>query len=99
MTSDPFGNTNRDFKPTGSARNTFYWPDNLKEKILFGVYLAIFIIMIILLSGRMKCCFSQRWKALNVFDRPGRYALTTQNIPVLASLLKVTAGIEQVGEA
>ncbi len=42
--------------------------------------------------------FFRDGKALHLFDRPGRYALTTQNIPVLASIVKGLSGVQQVGE-
>ncbi|HID74261.1 MAG TPA: SPFH domain-containing protein, partial [Thermoplasmata archaeon] len=42
--------------------------------------------------------FFRDGKALHVFDRPGRYALTTQNVPVLASIVKGLTGVQQIGE-
>ncbi|MFA7049261.1 SPFH domain-containing protein [Methanoculleus sp. UBA430] len=100
MTSDPFGNPKRDFKPADSARNTFYWPDNLKgDNLVWRLPRNIHFNDNVVIREDENVVFFRDGKALTVFDRPGRYALTTQNIPILASLLKVTAGIEQIGEA
>jgi membrane protease subunit (stomatin/prohibitin family) len=100
MTLDRFGSPKRDFKPGGSARNTFYWPDNLKrENLVWRLPRNIRWNDNIVVREDENVVLFRDGKALKVFDRPGRYALTTQNVPVLASIEKITAGIEQVGEA
>ncbi len=42
--------------------------------------------------------FFRDGKALHLFDRPGRYALTSQNIPILGTIMKKVGGVVQVGE-
>ncbi|MCD6573994.1 MAG: SPFH domain-containing protein, partial [Thermoplasmata archaeon] len=42
--------------------------------------------------------FFRDGKVMHVFDRPGRYALTTENVPVLATLGAALTGIRQLGE-
>ena len=42
--------------------------------------------------------FFRDGKALHVFDQPGRYALTTQNIPILTSMQAAITGVKQLGE-
>lgn len=42
--------------------------------------------------------FFRDGKALAVFDRPDRYALTTQTIPVLSRIIGATVGNVQIGE-
>ena len=42
--------------------------------------------------------FFRDGKVMHVFDRPGRFAMTTLNIPILAKLAETVTGIKQLGE-
>ncbi|MDP2797411.1 MAG: SPFH domain-containing protein [Methanoregula sp.] len=99
MALDIFGNTKRDFKSGETARNTFYWPDNLKESfILWRLPRNVSWNDNIQVRPDEMAVFLRDGKVLQVFDQPGRYALTTQNVPVLATLGKMVTGVEQIGE-
>ena len=42
--------------------------------------------------------FFRDGKAMHVFDQPGRFALTTQNVPILRTLGPAITGVKQLGE-
>jgi membrane protease subunit (stomatin/prohibitin family) len=99
MALDLFGNEKRDFKSGNTARNTFYWPDNLKQSnIVWRLPRNVAWNDNIVVREDEFAVFFRDGKALHVFDRPDRYALTTQNVPVLAKLGKMITGVEQIGE-
>ena len=99
MALDIFGNEKRDYKPGNTARNTFYWPDNLKQSnIVWRLPRNVAWNDNIVVREDEYAVFLRDGKAICVFDRPDRYALTTQNVPVLATLGKMITGVEQIGE-
>lgn len=99
MAFDRFGNIKRDYKPGDAARNTFYWPDNLKQSnLVWRLPRNVAWNDNIVVREDEYAVFFRDGKALHVFDRPDRYALTTQNVPILAKLGKMVTGIEQIGE-
>jgi membrane protease subunit (stomatin/prohibitin family) len=99
MALDVFGNTKRDFKSGETARNTFYWPDNLKGSVvLWRLPRNVSWNDNIVIRPDEMAVFLRDGKPLCVFDQPGRYALTTQNVPVLATIGTMVTGVEQIGE-
>jgi membrane protease subunit (stomatin/prohibitin family) len=99
MERDTFGGLMKDFKPGGSARNVFYWPDNFKKSnIVWRIPRNIAYNDNIVVREDEIAVFFRDGKALQVFDRPDRYALTTQSVPVLGTLGKIVTGVEQIGE-
>jgi membrane protease subunit (stomatin/prohibitin family) len=99
MALDVFGNSKRDFKSGETARNTLYWPDNLKESfVLWRLPRKVSWNDNIVVRPDEMAVFLRDGKPLCVFDQPGRYALTTQDVPVLSTLGKIVTGVEQIGE-
>ena len=99
MSLDVFGNPKKEFKSGETARNTFYWPDNLKESfVLWRLPRNVSWNDNIVIRPDEMAVFLRDGKPLYIFDQPGRFALTTQNIPVLATLGKMVTGVEQIGE-
>lgn len=99
MDRDTFGSLTRDFHSSKTARKTFYWPDNLKkENIVWRLPRNVAWNDNIVVREDELVVFFRDGKALHVFDRPDRYALTTQNVPVLATIAKAVTGVEQIGE-
>lgn len=99
MALDIFGNQKNNFKPDHTARNTFYWPDNLKQSnIVWRLPRNIAWNDNIVVREDEYAIFLRDGKALHVFDRPDRYALTTMNVPALATLGRIVTGVEQIGE-
>ena len=81
------------------ARKTFYWDDNAKgENLLYRIPQNIYFNDNVVVREDEFAVFFRDGKALHVFNRPGRYALTTQNLPILASLGAALTGIKQLGE-
>lgn len=99
MALDIFGNVKQIFKSPETARNTFYWPDNLKQSnVVWRLPRHVCWNDNIIVREDEFAVFLRDGKALHVFDRPDRYALTTQNVPVLATIGKMITGVEQIGE-
>jgi membrane protease subunit (stomatin/prohibitin family) len=99
MDLDIFGTRKQVDKSNDVARNTFYWPDNLKgQNLVWRLPQNISWNDNVVVREDEIAVFFRDGKALHVFDRPDRYALTTQNIPVLASLGAALTGVKQIGE-
>jgi membrane protease subunit (stomatin/prohibitin family) len=68
------------------ARKTFHWEDQTKgENLLYRIPENIYWNDNVVVREDEWAVFFRDGKALAVFDRPGRFAITTQNLPVLAS--------------
>jgi len=81
------------------ARKTFHWADNVKAKnILYRIPQNIRYNDNIVVREDEWAIFLRDGKVLAVFDRPGRYVVTTQNIPILAKLGSAITGVKQLGE-
>lgn len=88
---------NKDDSMVGAQ--TFDWEDNAKgENVMYKVPRNIRINDNIIVKEDEYALFFRDGKVLKVFDVPGRFALTTQNVPILASILEKTAGVRQLGE-
>lgn len=98
MPSDPFGNpASRAYQPPSSS--TFYWPDNFKlENIVWRLPRNVRWNDNIVVREDETALFLRDGKVLYRFDTPGRYALTTQSIPLVATAVRAVTGIEQIGE-
>ncbi len=81
------------------ARKTYFWVDEYKgENVIWRIPHNIRWNDNIVVREDEWAVFFRDGKALHVFDRPGRYALTTENVPVLGTLVKKITGIQQIGE-
>jgi membrane protease subunit (stomatin/prohibitin family) len=81
------------------ARQTFYWEDPFKgENVLFRLPRNIRLNDNIVVREDEYALFFRDGKVLQLFDRPDRYALTTENLPVLGVITKALTGIVQLGE-
>jgi membrane protease subunit (stomatin/prohibitin family) len=81
------------------ARKTFHWEDQAKgENILYRIPENIYWNDNVVVREDEWAVFFRDGKALAVFDRPGRFAITTQNLPVLATITAKLTGIKQLGE-
>lgn len=99
MAPDPFGNpASRGYQPpvTGS---TFYWPDNFKlENLVWRLPRNVRWNDNVVVREDEWALFMRDGKVLYRFDTPGRYALTTQSIPLVATAVRAVTGVEQIGE-
>lgn len=83
----------------GDARQTFYWQDRDKgENVIFRLPRNIRLNDNVVVREDEMAVFVRDGKALHLFDRPDRYALTTQTIPVLGAVAKTLTGVVQIGE-
>jgi len=99
MALDTFGSQKQNDKSNDVARNTFYWPDNLKgQNLVWRLPRNISWNDNIVVREDEIAIFFRDGKALHVFDRPDRYAVTTQNVPILASMGAALTGVKQIGE-
>ena len=81
------------------ARKTFYWDDSVKvDKLMYRIPQNIYWNDNVIVREDEWVVFLRDGKVLVVFNRPGRYAVTTQNVPVLAKLGSAITGIKQLGE-
>ena len=81
------------------ARKTFHWEDHYKgENLMYRIPQNIYWNDNVIVREDEWAVFFRDGKALAVLDRPGRYALTTQNLPILASLGAAVTGVKQLGE-
>jgi membrane protease subunit (stomatin/prohibitin family) len=79
--------------------DTFNWDDRYKgENIMFRIPKNIRWNDNVVVREDEYAVFFRDGKVMHVFDRPGRYAMTTLNVPILAKLAKAVTGIEQLGE-
>ena len=81
------------------ARNTYSWPDAYKgENVMYKLPTNVYWNDNIVVNEDEYAVFFRDGKAMHVFDHPGRFALTTQNVPILADLAAKITGIKQLGE-
>lgn len=81
------------------ARKTFEWPEEFKgDNVMWKLPRNIQWNDNIIVKEDEWAIFMRDGKVLHVFDVPGRYAMTTQNVPVLATLGAKVTGIRQLGE-
>ena len=81
------------------ARKTFQWPDEYKgENVIWKLPRNIQWNDNVIVKEDEWVVFFRDGKAMHVFHVPGRYALTTQNIPILATLATKATGVRQLGE-
>jgi membrane protease subunit (stomatin/prohibitin family) len=79
--------------------DTFNWEDRYKgENVMFRVPKNIRYNDNVVVREDEYAVFFRDGKVMHVFDRPGRYAMTTLNVPILAKLVKALSGVEQLGE-
>ena len=79
--------------------DTFNWEDRYKgENVLYRVPKNIRWNDNVVVREDEYAVFFRDGKVMHVFDRPGRYAMTTLNIPILAKLAEKVTGIKQLGE-
>ncbi len=81
------------------SRKGFYWVDDQKgDNVIWRLPINVMWNDNVLVREDEYGIFFRDGKALVVFDRPDRYALTTENIPVLKSILGTVVGNVQIGE-
>ncbi|MDY6966742.1 MAG: SPFH domain-containing protein [Halobacteriota archaeon] len=81
------------------ARNTFHWEDATKgENVMYRVPQNIRWNDNVVVREDEYAVFFRDGKSMVVFDQPGRFAMTTENVPVLASIAKAITGVQQLGE-
>lgn len=81
------------------SRKGFYWVDDQKgDNVIWRLPRNVMWNDNVLVREDEYGVFFRDGKALVVFDRPDRYALTTENIPVLKSILGTVVGNVQIGE-
>lgn len=81
------------------SRKGFYWVEDQKgENIMWRLPRNIYWNDNVLVREDEYGIFFRDGKALAVFDRPDRYALTTENIPVLKEIIGTVVGSVQIGE-
>ena len=81
------------------ARAGFYWVEDYKgDNLIWRLPRNIILNDNVLVREDEYGIFFRDGKALQVFDRPDRYALTTQNIPILKDIIGATMGNVQIGE-
>lgn len=81
------------------ARNTYTWPNEYKgENIMYRLPTNIYYNDNIIVMEDEYAVFMRDGKPMHVFDQSGRYALTTQNVPILRTILPALTGVKQLGE-
>ncbi len=81
------------------ARKTFLWPDQFKgENAIWKLPRNVQWNDNIIVKEDEWAIFFRDGKAMHVFDVPGRFALTTQNVPILGTLGAKLMGVRQLGE-
>ena len=86
-------------EPGNIARNTYAWADAQKgERVMYRYPRNVRWNDNVIVREDEFAVFFRDGKALHVFDRPGRYAVTTLNIPVRGELVAKSLGIKQLGE-
>ena len=81
------------------ARNTYSWPNQYKgENVMYRLPTNVYYNDNIVVMEDEFAVFMRDGKAMHVFDQAGRYALTTQNVPILRTILPAITGIKQLGE-
>ncbi len=81
------------------ARKTFQWKDADKgENVMYRIPRNIRWNDNVVVREDEYAVFFRDGKVMHVFDRPGRFAMTTLNVPILAKLGEALTGIKQLGE-
>jgi len=81
------------------SRKGFYWVEDQKgENVMWRLPRNVMWNDNVLVREDEYGVFFRDGKALQVFDRPDRYSLTTQNIPVLKNIAGTVLGNVQIGE-
>jgi len=81
------------------SRKGFYWVEDQKgENVMWRLPRNVMWNDNVLVREDEYGIFFRDGKALTVFDRPDRYALTTENIPILKNILGTVLGNVQIGE-
>ncbi|MCP1715830.1 membrane protease subunit (stomatin/prohibitin family) [Methanocalculus alkaliphilus] len=81
------------------SRKGFYWIENQKgENVMWRLPRNIRWNDNVMVREDEYGIFFRDGKAMQVFDRPDRYAMTTQNIAGLQALGKAVVGMTQIGE-
>ena len=76
------------------ARKTFAWEDTVKnDNVMYRYPRNIEWNDNVVVREDECAIFFRDGKAMHKFDRPGRYAMTTQNVPVLGKLGAAITGI------
>ncbi len=79
--------------------DTFNWGDRYKgENVMYRVPKNIRWNDNVVVREDEYVVFFRDGKVMHVFDRPGRYAMTTLNVPILAKIAEKVTGIKQLGE-
>jgi membrane protease subunit (stomatin/prohibitin family) len=78
---------------------TFMWDDAAKgENVLFRIPRNLIWNDNVVVREDESAVFFRDGKVLTVLDRPGRFGLSTLNIPVLTELQRIVTGIQPVAE-
>ncbi len=81
------------------SRKGFYWVEDQKgNNVMWRLPRNVMWNDNVLVREDEYGVFFRDGKALQVFDRPDRYALTTQNLPVLKNIAGTVVGNVQIGE-
>ena len=81
------------------ARKTFQWAEEYKgENVVWKLPRNVQWNDNIIVKEDEWAVFFRDGKAMHVFQVPGRFALTTQNVPYLATLATKVTGVRQLGE-
>jgi membrane protease subunit (stomatin/prohibitin family) len=94
--------TNQPIPPTGGSlfgSTTIAWEDVYKgANVMWRVPRNIRLNDNIVVREDEIACFYRDGKVLSYLDRPGRYALTSLNAPVLGGLIQALSGVRQEAE-
>src|SRR5512137_1986248 len=78
---------------------TFSWEDQDKRgNIMYRLPRNIKLNDNIVVREDEIAAFYRDGKVLAYFDRPDRYALTSQNAPIVGKLVKALSGVQQLAE-
>ncbi|HJJ28700.1 MAG TPA: SPFH domain-containing protein [Methanocorpusculum sp.] len=81
------------------SRKGYYWvEDNKGDNVIWRLPKNIMLNDNVLVREDEYGIFFRDGKALKVYDKPDRYALTTENIPILKNILGTIVGNVQIGE-
>lgn len=81
------------------SRKGYYWVEDYKgENIIWRLPKNIMLNDNVLVREDEYGIYFRDGKALQVFDRPDRYALTSENIPILKNIFGTVIGNIQIGE-
>lgn len=85
--------------PGADARKTFHWEDGMKgENVMYRIPRNIQWNDNVVVREDEYAVFFRDGKAMHVFDRAGRFAMTTENVPILGRLGAAITGVQQLGE-